>query len=92
MLIVKEKQITYHLREKFFNRSLLLLKDRKSELNNTEKNIINMSPESVLKRGYSITQLDGKAIKSIKLVKKGIILKTVVYDGQITSKVESSHK
>ena len=92
LLIVKEKQITDHLGEKFFNRSLLLLKDRKSELNNTEKNIINMSPENVLKRGYSITQLDGKAIKSIKLVKKGEILKTVVYDGQITSKVESSHK
>ena len=88
LLVTGEQEINQAM-EKFFDRSLLFLKERKIDLINIEKNIGNMSPEKVLKRGYSITRLNGKAIKSIGKVREGDSLKTVVFDGQINSTVES---
>lgn len=88
LLVTGEQEINQAM-EKFFNRSLLFLKESKVDLTNIEKNIGNMSPENVLKRGYSITRLNGKAIRSIDKVIEGDYLKTVVFDGQINSTVES---
>ncbi len=45
------------------------------------KNIYNMSPENVLKRGYSITLLNGKSVKNAELVKAGDILHTTLFSG-----------
>ena len=89
ILLVTGKQVINQTMEKFFDRSLHFLKERNIDLINIEKNIGNMNPENVLKRGYSITRLNGKAIKSIDEVGEGDKLKTVVFDGQITSTVES---
>lgn len=72
--------------------SAAMLKTRNTELNNFEKNVVNMSPENVLRRGYSITLLNGKALKSMQQVIRGDILKTVVLDGEITSTVETVNK
>ncbi len=91
LLIDNEKKIHQAI-QRYSDRSLLFIKDRKRELTNLEKNIGNMSPENVLKRGYSITRLDGKAVRSIGQVTKGDQLRTVVFDGQIGSKVESVGK
>jgi len=44
-----------------------------------------MDPANVLKRGYSITLVNGKVIKSVNDVEEGAILKTVVADGVLTS-------
>jgi len=62
----------------------------KTALNNMEKNIENMSPQSVLKRGYSITMSNGKAIKSTENLKEGDALETIVYEGRIFSLVKST--
>ncbi len=48
-----------------------------------------MSPESVLKRGYSITLYNGKALKSVDKLKKGDLIQTRVIDGVIDSNVKS---
>jgi len=61
-------------------------------LENLEKNISNMSPQNVLKRGYSITLLNGKAVKSFENVKANDPLETIVFDGKIHSIVKSSQK
>lgn len=45
------------------------------------------SPEHILKRGYSITLLDGKAVKDVSKVKVGDTLETLVMNGIIKSKV-----
>ncbi len=50
-----------------------------------------MSPENVLKRGYSITLLNGRAVKSFKDVKPGDIIRTDILKGQISSVVQSTH-
>jgi len=57
-----------------------------------EKNIINMSPLNVLKRGYSITLADGKPVKSVSQVKENDQIETIVFDGEITSLVRSTKK
>lgn len=61
-------------------------------LNNAEKNLANISPKNVMKRGYSITLLNGKSIRSFEQVKKGELLNTLVYEGSIHSTVISSTK
>lgn len=66
-----------------------IIESKSQELKNIEKNIHNMSPESVLKRGYSITLFNGKAIKSTDMLKKGDTIQTMVLGGVIDSTVKS---
>jgi exodeoxyribonuclease VII large subunit len=70
----------------------ILLKSGNIELEHIRRQIRNMSPENVLKRGYSITLLNGKAIKSFEEVKKGDIIQTTIFEGNISSIVQSSYK
>jgi exodeoxyribonuclease VII large subunit len=62
------------------------------DLNNIEKNISNMDPENVLKRGYTITRLNGKALTSILQVKEGDMIDTTLLDGNIISIAKSTKK
>lgn len=84
--------IVSQLREKLLSRSTMKLKSSSIELNNIEKNIANMSPANVLRRGYSITLLNGKAVASISQVKSGDIIHTTVSEGDIVSIVSSTNK
>ena len=61
-------------------------------LNTTDQNLANLSPINVLKRGYSITQLNGKLIRSFDQVKEGDILNTLLYTGSVSSTVNSATK
>jgi exodeoxyribonuclease VII large subunit len=70
----------------------VLFKSRNRELENIHKQIGNMSPENVLKRGYSITLLNGRAVKSFKDVKHGDNIHTDIMEGYIVSIVQSTHK
>jgi exodeoxyribonuclease VII large subunit len=70
----------------------ILLKSRGIELEHIRKQIKNMSPENVLQRGYSITLLNGKAIKNFEEVQPGETIKTTIFEGNITSIVQSTHK
>ena len=54
----------------------------------TEKCLAMSDPQHVLKLGYSITRLDGKAIRTAKEAKKGDVLETTLADGKITSKIQ----
>jgi exodeoxyribonuclease VII large subunit len=75
-----KKDTSYQLRQI----SLLLM--------GIEKNIINMSPLNVLKRGYSITFTNGMSVKSISQVKENDQIETIVFDGKINSVVRSTKK
>ncbi|HEX3767288.1 MAG TPA: exodeoxyribonuclease VII large subunit, partial [Puia sp.] len=70
----------------------ILLKSRNLELGHISQQIKNMSPDNVLKRGYSITLLNGKAVKNFEDVKPGDMLNTTIFAGNISSIVQSSHK
>ena len=69
-----------------------LLRNYNSDLDSIARNIDNMSPANVLKRGYSITRLNGHALKNAGETKEGDLLETLLFDGQLFSIVESSSK
>lgn len=56
------------------------------------KNVALMNPRHVLKRGYSITLSKGKPVRSHSEVSEGDVIETFIYQGKITSKVESTNK
>jgi exodeoxyribonuclease VII large subunit len=64
--------------------SLNSYRERLSSIEN-ELNILN--PENVLRRGYTITSLDGKILKYREYVNAGDIIDTRFIDGKIKSKV-----
>ncbi|MDB5119741.1 MAG: xseA [Sphingobacteriales bacterium] len=68
------------------------LEYRNSQINNLEKNVHNMSPINVLKRGYSISLYNGKAIKSYLEVNDNDEIETILFDGTVQSFVHHTSK
>ncbi|MDR1170518.1 MAG: exodeoxyribonuclease VII large subunit [Prevotellaceae bacterium] len=87
-----KKIMVSQLKEKLQLQSLLTTKSALTEMNGIEKNVANMSPVNVLKRGYSITLLNGKSVTDMSQVKNGDLLNTIVHKGNIVSIVDSTHK
>ncbi len=46
-----------------------------------------LNPITTIKRGYSITRVNNKAISSVKLIKQNDLLETELNDGKVVSKV-----
>ena len=65
----------------------LLYKDNIAYLKNIIDKLELLNPLNILSRGYSITYLDNKALKSVKRVKEEDILKVKLYDGVLETKV-----
>lgn len=59
----------------------------KQRLNSFEALIKVLDPKNTLKRGYSITRVNGKALKSIKQISSGDKIITTLQDGEIKSTV-----
>lgn len=72
--------------------SLKLVNNEKQKLKAKKSNINHLTPQNVLKRGYSITLTDGKTVKSASDVKAGDSLKTILYKGELTSIIKSKKK
>ena len=65
---------------------MILYKDKKSEIKNIIEKLELLNPLNILNRGYSISYLDEKVIKSIKSIKKNDIISIRVSDGIIKTK------
>lgn len=65
----------------------LHLKDMRSNLQAIEKTVHLLDPLHVLQRGYSITRLNGAALKSTDTVKAGDVIETVLARGSVMSKI-----
>ena len=65
-----------------------LLKQESSELKNIKTSVALLSPQNILKRGYSITRKDGKVVKEAHLLTAGDLLETEFYTGKASVKVE----
>ncbi len=63
-----------------------------SRLRLLESKINLMKPENVLKKGYSISTVDGKVLKSATNANPGKKLVTTLYDGEIESIIERRNK
>lgn len=81
----------YSLLKQKKNDLLVNLKNRiekeSIKLNSLENSLKMLSPDNVLRRGYTITSLKGRILKSSVNVKSGDILGTRFADGKIQSKV-----
>lgn len=60
------------------------------KINTLAHNVELLSPMRVMKRGYSITQVNGKVISETNPVKKGDKIRTFTYDFELESKLEST--
>ncbi|MDR1524358.1 MAG: exodeoxyribonuclease VII large subunit [Tannerella sp.] len=80
------------LHEKLSDKSRLLLKEQTVLLENTQKYIHSIDPKEVMRRGYSMTFHNGKAVKTISQLNAGDALHTLVSDGEIISTVQIIRK
>ncbi|MBP9188756.1 MAG: exodeoxyribonuclease VII large subunit [Chitinophagales bacterium] len=69
-----------------------IFKQERIGLKHIEEKIQVMHPENILKRGFSITTLNGKLVQQIKNIKAGDLLQTKIYSGIITSEVITTKK
>lgn len=90
--IDQSKLTVIQVKEKLFSKTELQLQQSELILQNIKKNIHNMDPKNVLKRGYSITRYNGKAIKKISEIKAGDLLKTTIFNGEVESKVTKTQE
>jgi exodeoxyribonuclease VII large subunit len=80
------------MKEKLQLQSLLTTRNLTTALNGIEKNVANMNPVNVLRRGYSITQLNNRSVSDISQIGVGDVLNTILHKGNIISIVNSTHK
>ena len=64
------------------------LLEQKHQLEMWKQKVLDASPEKQLARGYSITMVDGHAVKNVNALKKGDSLKTILANGVLMSEVE----
>ncbi|MCK4879188.1 MAG: exodeoxyribonuclease VII large subunit [Bacteroidales bacterium] len=91
-LLQKQSEYLHHTQQRL-RRELSNLFDRSRDyLTLIEKRRELVDPQNILKRGYSMTLLEGKPVLSIKNIKPGNRLETRLHQGSIFSKVEHTSK
>jgi exodeoxyribonuclease VII large subunit len=91
-LINLNYQILTDKNNKLSDNTRNLFRNHNKEVLNIEKIVNIMSPIHVLKRGYSITTVNGTLLKNINEIKKGDKIVTLLTDGSINSTITSSKK
>ena len=87
-LIKNQKEELETLKEEIKESLKEKIDSEKDELNHLKKQLEILNPKSVLSRGYSISVDEkGHSISSIKQIKNGQNIRTIVSDGEIISKV-----
>ncbi len=76
------------LEKKINKSSRILLTGEQKQIHWLEGKLQLLDPSNLLKRGYSITLVDGKAIRSIKNLRNGARIKTILFDGEVDSSIE----
>ncbi len=86
-LISQEKSVMENLFKMIQLSSKQLITIKNKELENLEEKIRLLHPHNVLKRGYSITRLNGKALTKPIDAKEGDVLVTELSEGEVVSVV-----
>ena len=81
-------QTAYELKKEVIS----FLKAGSISLGAIEKNVDLVDPKNVLNRGYSITLVNGRVLKSAGDTFEGTILKTILADGEIISVAKTINK
>ncbi|MEI7725843.1 MAG: exodeoxyribonuclease VII large subunit [Bacteroidota bacterium] len=88
---VKRKQ-DQDLTQIMFNKTFNFINSQFKDITSVERNVELLNPLNVLKRGYSITLVDGKALKKVGEVEEGSLLTTILADGKIISTTKSVYQ
>jgi exodeoxyribonuclease VII large subunit len=65
------------------------LKAEKKNLISFQDKLRLVDPQNIIRRGYSLTMIDGKIVKSVHQINEGDRLETRLSDGSVASKVET---
>lgn len=87
--IRKEKQHTQIAIINVEKFTALSFQKQKLAIEKAQYSIGILDPRNVLKRGYSMTLLNGKAIKNFSDLRVGEDLTTILHEGEIKSRIES---
>ncbi|MFP4288464.1 MAG: exodeoxyribonuclease VII large subunit [Bacteroidales bacterium] len=87
-----QKQKIVYLNEKLQESTVKKFTLEKNKLTNIQNSLRLLDPSNVLKRGYSITSVNGKSITNASEIKEDDILETQFYKGTKYSKVVKDPK
>ena len=88
-LSAKERIKIENAKNLLTNYASVRLQQAGQKVNNMEALCAILNPVNTLKRGYSITRINGKAVKSVAEISSKDIVTTTLPDGQFTSTVEN---
>jgi exodeoxyribonuclease VII large subunit len=91
-ILKEKKEILLGIKEKAINFSQSILERNWNKIKNYQENLSFLDPSNVLKRGFSLTTINGKIVKSIKEIKVGDIIWTHLQKGKIKSQVKDAKK
>lgn len=77
------------LANKIINASAAKIRDGQLRTERLEGMLRVLSPENTLKRGYSITRINGHAVSSAETLNPGDIIETTLLNGSLTSTIET---
>jgi len=77
-------------KENLANASGMLLENMRRKTEVAENSLKMLDPQNVLKRGYTITSLNGNILRSVALIKANDLISTRFSDGSVESRVEGS--
>jgi len=90
--ILKNKNLINQFQNLIKIRALDQIRIEKKNLNLIQEKLRLIDPQNILKRGYSLTMMNGKIVKSVQQIKEGNLIETRLSDGRIESKVEKITK
>lgn len=76
------------LGDELFSSVHQLLSDQRQLLAGQEQTLEALSPRAVLRRGYAVARMGGKAVSSVKSIKSGDVIDLQLRDGHIKTKVQ----
>lgn len=68
------------------------LQHKDSKLTSIEQAVRLLAPANVLRRGYSITRLNGKVVKDSELLSNGDIIETELFSGMVRSVIDKNRR
>lgn len=78
--------------ERLNSGAVAVIRNRHQEIGNLDRNLELLKPENVLRRGYSITRLNGKVISNVDTIADGSEVDTQLLHGNLRSIVTSVSK
>ncbi|OFX83772.1 MAG: exodeoxyribonuclease VII large subunit [Bacteroidetes bacterium GWF2_33_16] len=86
--LIYQKELLYSYNQKKHKQTQTFLRSKEYKLCFWESNLKLLDPKNILKRGYSITCFEGKAVKNSIDLNTNDEITTILYKGKIESKIK----